>query len=353
VAVRGGRGYLALEEAGGLIIDLSEPENPRDVARLVSPTGGSLYRLLGSDDRLWAIWEGVVSWLDISEPRSGPVELGAFTPPGVLATDLAIAKDRAYLTDSEKGLLAYDISDPMVPVQIGALDTPGMAHAVALGRTAETAFVADGECGIRVIDLEEPSSPSEVGFRSTGYALDVVTLGDYLYVADIGELMVLEYISGGPSVAPPVPQSPQPTDGAVFYPTRQDPSGDLEALLRWGPPPQRCDPITYDLYFGTQVVPPLTASGLISPTFHVMALERWQTYYWRVVAHDRQGDETVGPLWHFYVETQARPPAVPTRPPTPELTPSPQEDVLVLVGVLASVGTLIGALWWVRDRRPW
>jgi hypothetical protein len=111
---------------------------------------------------------------------------------------------------------------------------------------------------------------------------------------------VLEYVAAGPPVPPASPQSPQPAAGAIFYPSREDPSAPLEAALMWGPPPERCDPVTYDLYFGTGDAPPLLASGLITPTFHVEGLERWQTYSWRVVVHDRQGDEASGPLWHFY-----------------------------------------------------
>jgi hypothetical protein len=351
VAVRGDRGYLALGESGGLILNLSDPTAPREIGRLISPTGGPLLSLVREDDYLWAIWEGAVSWLDISQPRPGPAELGTFSPSGIVATDLIVVGDLAYLTDAEKGLLAYDISDPLAPVALGVLDTPGLAQAVAVGPAGETAFVADGECGIRAIDLQDPSAPTETGFWSTGYALDVATLGDNVYVADIGELMVLEYVPDGPPVPPPAPQSPQPSDGIVFYPPREDPSAPLEATLTWGPPLERCDPVTYDLYFGSRDVPPLVASGLISPAFHVETLERWQTYYWRVAVRDRQGDEITGPLWHFYVETQARPPAVPTRPPTPLLASPPQQDVLVLVGILAGIGTAIGALWWVNDKR--
>jgi hypothetical protein len=163
VAVRDDRGYLALGEAGGLILDLSDPAAPREIGRLVSPTGGALLSLTRAADRLWAIWENMVSWLDISQPQPGPAELGSFSPPGIVATDLTVAGDLAYLTDAEKGLLTYDITDPLAPIPLGALDTPGLAQAVALGPTGETAFVADGECGVRVIDLRDPSAPAEHG----------------------------------------------------------------------------------------------------------------------------------------------------------------------------------------------
>ena len=351
VAVRGDRAYLALAESAVLIVDLSDPAAPRAIGQLVSPSQSSPHTLLHADGHLWAVSSGIVSWLDISDPRPGPAELGAFAPAGVAATDLAVAGDVAYLTDAEHGLLAYDISDPLAPVWLGTLDTPGLAHAVALDPAGQTGFVADGECGIRAIDLQDPSSPAEIGFWSTGYSLDVATLGNHLYVANIGDLLVLEFVPDAPPVPPITPRSPHPADNAIFYPLRTDPSAPLEALLTWGPPSERCDPVTYDLYFGAQDDPPLIASGLLSPTFHIETLERWQTYTWQVVVRDRQGDETVGPLWRFYVQTQARPPAVPTPPPSPPLAPPPQDDVLILIGVLAAAGTLIGALWWVNDKR--
>ena len=47
--------------------------------------------------------------------------------------------------------------------------------------------------------------------------------------------------------APPLPQSPQPADDAMFYST--------EILLTWDSLASDCDPLTFDLYLGTESPP--------------------------------------------------------------------------------------------------
>jgi len=237
-----------------------------------------------------------------------------------------------------------DISDPADPAVIGSMDTPGQAHAIAVADGGQMGYVADGECGVRVMALDGsgPGALSEIGFWQTGYALDVAAWGDSIYVADIGELMALAFDPSGEAAYPAAPQSPQPANGAMFY--------RGETTLSWGPPVTGCDPLTYDLYLGQEDTPPLVASGLYSATYQVEHLERPATYYWRVVAHDRQGDETVGPLWQFQVRTDAQPPPTATPPPHPELPPSEQRDVIPLLGGLVAMGVVFGVWWWVRER---
>ena len=340
VVVYGERGYLAADDIGGLVIDLSDPANPHQIANFPSPNGSSPRRLIPVGSQIWAIWDGWVSWLDISQPQPGPSEIDISMPADITFTDLAVEGDLAYLTEINAGLSVLDISDPADPVVLGTLDTPGHAHAISVSDGGQLGYVADGECGVRVVALD---LLTEVGFWHTGYALDVLALGSNVYVADIGELIVLEFAPEGEPSLPTLPQSPHPADGAMFY--------QSEITLSWGPPATHCDPLSYDLYLGNQNPPLLVASDLLSPTFHTSNLERRQTYFWRVVAHDRQGDETVGPLWQFHVRTNAQPPPAPTPAPRPELPPPEQDSVLLLIGGLMAGGAIMGVLWWIRARR--
>ncbi len=349
VAVAGDRGYVALggagPEAAAMLIDLSNPAIPTRMANLPAPAAGAARDLALVGDQLWIASEGWVSGLDISRPLAGPVEIGSFAPEGVVPTDLAVIGDWAYLTDADSGLMVLNISDPSAPILLDTLDTPGQAHAVAVNADGRLGYIADGECGVRVVSLNASgtSAPTEVGYWQTGFALDVETQGGQVYVADIGELMALESDLTGEPTLPPTPRMPQPADDAMFY--------QADTTLHWGPPASQCDPLTYDLYLGSQSPPPLVATDLVSPTFQVTYLERRQTYFWRVVVRDRQGDEVTGPLWQFHMRTPAQRPAAPTPAPRPQLSAPAQNQVMPLIGGLAAAGLVLAALWWFLEQR--
>jgi len=351
VMVHAQRAFLAVENMGGLVLDIADQSNPHQIAALPSPTGGPLQGLSLAGDHIWAIWEGRLSWLDVSQPQAGPAEIGAFVSTGAPATDLVVVGDHAYLTTLDTGLQVLDISNPAEPVTIGNLATPGRTHALAVSDDGQRAFLADGECGTRVINLTDPNSPAEIGYWHTGFALDVTTSDNRIYVADIGELVALEFDPEGRAVSPPTPQSPQPADGESLYPIRQTLDDPVRITLNWCPPATQCDSVTYDLYLGTDDPPPLIASDLLAPTFQVEGMERRQSYQWQVVVRDRQGDETAGPLWQFHIQTQARPPAAPTLAPPPQLPPPQHNQVRPLIGGLAVTGLLFGLLWWFIEKR--
>ncbi len=92
--------------------------------------------------------------------------------------------------------------------------------------------------------------------------------------------------------APPIaPYSSVPSHNAEYVP--------LDIILSWKCIDPDDDPLTYDIYFGTSVVPLLAAAYHPSTSYVPSDLEEGQTYYWRVVARDDKGRETRGPLWRF------------------------------------------------------
>jgi hypothetical protein len=74
-----------------------------------------------------------------------------------------------------------DVSDPTLPVEIGALDTPGWANDVEL--VGDLAYVA-GWSGLHVINVSDPASPVELGNLWAMDAYDVEVVGDLAYVVD-------------------------------------------------------------------------------------------------------------------------------------------------------------------------
>jgi hypothetical protein len=59
------------------------------------------------------------------------------------------------------------------------------------------------------------------------------------------------------------------------------------------------DTVTCDVYFGTSSDPPLIVSNQVSQSYSPGELEPFTTYYWKIVARDNHGDETVGPILSF------------------------------------------------------
>jgi uncharacterized repeat protein (TIGR01451 family) len=90
---------------------------------------------------------------------------------------------------------------------------------------------------------------------------------------------------------PSLPASPFPVDGATQQP--------ITTTLAWAPSTDlNCDPISYDLYFGTISPPPMVTYGLTTPGYNPGYLASGSTYYWQVVVHAGES-QIVGPLWSF------------------------------------------------------
>jgi len=100
-----------------------------------------------------------------------------------------------------------------------------------------------------------------------------------------GDGEVDEYISSG---APDTPINPSPVHGTT--------QASLNATLGWMGDDSEF--VTYDVYFGTDINPPLV-SGRQTETSYVTVLNLATTYYWKIVTVDEHGMSSTSPLWHF------------------------------------------------------
>lgn len=62
------------------------------------------------------------------------------------------------------------------------------------------------------------------------------------------------------------------------------------------------DPITYDVYFGTEAIPVTVVSGSQTGTSYAPALAANTTYYWKVVAKDDRGGTSESTVWSFVTQ---------------------------------------------------
>jgi hypothetical protein len=98
--------------------------------------------------------------------------------------------------------------------------------------------------------------------------------------------------------APSTPASPFPLDGAIQQP--------ITITLAWAPSIDlNCDPITYDLYFGTISSPPIMEHGFTTPGYSPGPLNPETSYYWQVVVHAGES-QIIGPLWSFKTANELR-----------------------------------------------
>ena len=104
---------------------------------------------------------------------------------------------------------------------------------------------------------------------------------------------------------PEPPSSPNPDNGAE--------NQSIEVDLSWTCTDPEGDPLTYDIYFGTEATPPLVTSGQTETTYDPGTLENNTEYFWKIVAHDDHSNTTEGPVWSFITETGYQPcPGIPT-----------------------------------------
>ncbi len=109
------------------------------------------------------------------------------------------------------------------------------------------------------------------------------------------------------NLPPEPPSDPNPEDGAV--------NQSLEIDLSWTCTDPEGDPLTYDIYFGTEATPPQVATGQTETTYDPGTLDINTDYFWKIVAHDDHSNTTEGLVWNFSTSTN--------QPPNPPYNPSP------------------------------
>ena len=90
--------------------------------------------------------------------------------------------------------------------------------------------------------------------------------------------------------APNAPSDPSPAYDAEFV------ENDVD--LSWTCSDPDTDPLTYDIYFGTDSNPPLVSTDESSTTYDPGTLDYNERYYWKIVADDGT-DTTASPVWSF------------------------------------------------------
>jgi|GEM_PF-1602749 len=91
---------------------------------------------------------------------------------------------------------------------------------------------------------------------------------------------------------PPLPpSSPNPPNGGLAVP--------LPVTLTWSCSDPENDPLTFDVFFGTTLNPPISSTNQNSTSFSPTGLVAGTLYYWKIIAKDDHGNATTGTVWSF------------------------------------------------------
>jgi uncharacterized protein (TIGR02145 family) len=94
---------------------------------------------------------------------------------------------------------------------------------------------------------------------------------------------------------------------ALNSPTPENTSNNqpLNATLSWECSDPDNDPLSYDVYFGTENPPMLVSSEQTGANYNPGLLISNTVYYWKIIAYDDQGNSSVGNIWSFKTWTPA------------------------------------------------
>lgn len=179
-------GNLALLSSHGRteVLDVSRPADPTPIARISIGGDGVV---AGTD--VAYIADGGLSVLDLSTPSS-PHEVGSYTVAG-FAGGISLGGTIAYVGGSYPvGVQAIDVSDPVRPDLVGAIDVASSAVNVDLAVAGNTAYIAtsgydkDSPEGIEIVDISDPAHLIRVGdHRVTEHTLGVTERDGVVYLA--------------------------------------------------------------------------------------------------------------------------------------------------------------------------
>jgi hypothetical protein len=172
VAVSGDHAYVADKYTGLWVLGVVDPTDPTWTGLWAAPTQTSRVAVSGSYAYVAA---GELWILDISDPAV-PAALSYFP---FWTKDVAVAGDLAYAGGPD-GLSIADVSSPMEPFEVGALETHFSVYDVAVLGT--TAYLGGYDGEFSVVDVSDPGQPWEVAhWDSPGHDGGLALSGGYVY----------------------------------------------------------------------------------------------------------------------------------------------------------------------------
>jgi len=193
LAVGDGFAYLATNDSSLIVMDISDPTEPEESARIELPAAavcltvenGTLlfgYPYLYNGDNMPIEYEGErgIHVMDIENPEE-PEEIGSYLTNGI-ACEVQVVGDYAYLAAGPEGFRIIDVSDSIRPVEIASFIPEGgdirLLHVVE-----DYAYLADWSFGLRVVDISDLDNLEEIGLFEIENRISTIQVeDDYAFI---------------------------------------------------------------------------------------------------------------------------------------------------------------------------
>jgi hypothetical protein len=176
--------YLLDSARGVRVISVEDPAAPRQLA--VFPADGALCLDRSGTHLFLGIGTALVV-VDVTDP-SAPTDVARLELPGRVR-DLKVAGEVVVAAIDSAGLAVVSVSDPTAPKLVGSLALPGYAYGVDVFESV--AYVAAWTSGLRIVAIDDPAHPAEIGSLATEGAARSVVAGPFVYVCEQSAVTVV------------------------------------------------------------------------------------------------------------------------------------------------------------------
>lgn len=202
IAIAGSYAYLANNEEGLQVVDISTPLTPLLRGFCDTPARAKAVALLGGRAYV-ADGVGGLQILDVAA-AAAPRSIGALNW-GEETVDVAVAVNAngvfAYLSLASGGLRIVDVTTPTSPVLRGLLpiSDPAGSSLSSVAVSGNRAYVAQDYYGLAIIDVSNADTPSLLGTRSTWARGLFLNGGNVYLVGGSGFEIINPAIPGSPT----------------------------------------------------------------------------------------------------------------------------------------------------------
>ncbi|MFW9862806.1 MAG: LVIVD repeat-containing protein [Candidatus Thorarchaeota archaeon] len=183
--------YVTCGYSGVIVLDVSEPHNPTELALMPSSSNGYAHQFVMRENLMF-IGDGngglkIIDWANLSNPNL----LSQYT--GEYSWDVEVEGNTAFVANGFMGsgdrLTIVNITDPTNPMLLGSHTTVGDATDIEVAENL--AFVTTSYAGITVFDVSNRTNPVQVG-QYTGQSTSNAELGDLEIVDNLAYLSYWE-----------------------------------------------------------------------------------------------------------------------------------------------------------------